>query len=662
MNKNFVENKLQTKQGDYIMRVYADSPGKETIVAYTEKINKKQPVLVRVHSECFTGDILHSLRCDCGDQLQKSLELIQKNKGVLIYLRQEGRGIGLFEKIKAYNLQDRGYDTFEANVILGHNPDERRYDKVKTVLKDLGINEINLLTNNPSKVSEIAKLGIKINDRIPLVIPSNKYNQKYFDAKKNKFKHFFSEEVSYYFYQFHVDSIKQVEEMGEFLKDKKKDPLLKICIGVFADSSTLSNIKEISRLENIFKFCESYEGFVPILHFTFRNSKNPIKEIKEIKDKMHFVKYLQTNDLPRKSLDAIKLACELFLADIPLSDDNFDLVKNKEFRETIKKYKAFLLLDNSKGTGKREPKESLMKKIDILLKYGLNDIAIFGGFGSDDLDIYFELRRFYKINFSIDAESRLKTKGKIDMGKTKIYLQQLIRFDDPNSAGIEQTRTFLQQSKPSDWEKTKILGKEFLVHPAVFNPNNFLSTSWYAEKVREKTKKQKDFCEVGCGTGVISCISALNNNKLNVISTDINPFAVENTKLNVNNLGLTKQIKVYSGDVFERIPKKSKFDSIFWALPFGFLDPGAKINLEEMQVFDPGYKATRKFLFEAKKYLKKNGKLLIGFSEDLGHRDLFYELAKEAGIKFKKIAEIQLEEKDKINFELLEGKYNSINN
>jgi GTP cyclohydrolase II len=657
MKNNFVENKLQTKQGKYILRVYADSPGKETVVVYTEKLNKKKPVLVRVHSECFTGDILHSLRCDCGEQLQKSLEIIQKNGGVLIYLRQEGRGIGLFEKIKTYNLQDKGYDTFEANVILGHNPDDRRYMKVKTALKDLGINKINLLTNNPSKVSEIAKLGIKINERIPLIIPSNKYNQKYFDAKKNKFKHFFSNEVSYYFYQFHVNSIKQVEEIGNFLKNKKKDPLLKICIGVSADNSILSNPREIEDIEKIFKSCEFYEGFVPILHFTFRKSKNPKKDIQEIKNKMPFVKYLQTNDLPKKSLGAIKLACELFLADIPLSDDNFSLVKDKSFRETIKKYKAFLLLDNSKGTGKKEPKESLMKKIDLLLKYGLNDIAIFGGFGSDDLDTYFELRRFYKINFSIDAESRLKTDGKIDLKKTKRYLQQLIRFDDPNSSGVEQTRTFLQQSKPSNWEKATIQGKEFLVHPAVFNPKNFPSTSWYAEKMKNITKKQKDFCEVGCGTGVTSCISALNNKNLSVISTDINPFATKNTKLNADKMNLSKQIKVYSGDVFDGIPKNSKFDSIFWALPFGFLDPGAKVNLEEMQVFDPGYKATRKFLLEAKKYLKKNGKIFLGFSEDLGNGELFYELAKEAGVKFKKIAEVELEEKDKITFELLEGKY-----
>jgi GTP cyclohydrolase II len=657
MKHLYSESNLTTKQGLFRIRVYADSPGKETVVIYTKNIDKKKPVLVRVHSECFTGDILHSLKCDCGEQLDKALELIQKQEGIVIYLRQEGRGIGLFEKIKAYNLQERGYDTFEANTLLGHKPDERRYEKVKMVLNDFKINTINLLTNNPSKVSEIAKLGIRVNERIPLIIPANKHNQKYFDAKKNKFKHFFSEEISYYFYQFHVEDSKQVEEIGEFLKKKKKDPLLKICVGVYSDNSTLSNKKEIERIEQIFKACEFYEGFVPILHFTFKKSKNLIKDINEVKEKMPFVKYFQANDLPKENLKEIKLICNLFLADIPLSDSNFKLVRNKQFRDTIKKYKAFILLDNSKGTGKREPKESLMKKIDELLKYGLNDIAIFGGFGSDDLDTYFELRRFYKINFSIDAESKLKTNGKINLSKTKRYLQQLIRFDDPNQKGIEQTRTFLQQTKPSGWEKTNILEKEFLIHPAVFNPKEFPSTSWFAEKLINIVKKEKTFCEVGCGTGAISCILADKDKDLKVVSTDINKFATENTKLNVSELKLNDQIEVYSGDIFEGIPKDKRFDSIFWALPFGFLDPGTKIGLEEMQVFDPGYKAIRKFLMESKKYLNKKGRILVGFSESLGNKDLLYVLAKEAKIKLKKVAETKLNEKEEIDFQILEGRY-----
>ncbi len=418
--------------------------------------------------------------------------------------------------------------------------------------------------------------------------------------KRDKFKHFFNDEVSYYFYQFHAETPEQIEQIGEFLKDKKHDPLLKICVGVSADHSVLDNDEKISQIETLFHTCDFYEGFVPILHFSFRNSPDPLKDVRTINKKLPFVKYIQTNDVPAPELETIKLACRSFLADIPLSDSNFDLVHDTSFRKTITKYKAFILLDNSKGTGIRETKEALMKKIDILLKYGLNDIAIFGGFGPDDLDTYFELRRYYKINFSIDAETKLKTDGQIDIEKTKLYLSQLIRFDDPKEAGIEQTRTFLQQSKHTDWDKTVVDGKEFSIHPAVFNSSSFASTAWFASVVKEQVQGQKDFCEVGCGAGVESCLVALANPDMKVVSTDINPFASENTKFNAEKLGIGDRIEITTGDVLDGVASDKKFDSIFWALPFGFLDPGTEISMEEMQVFDPGYRAIRKFFNTAK--------------------------------------------------------------
>lgn len=658
MKNIFTKTKIATKFGDFDIRVYADVQGKETVVLSTEKLDTSVPVLVRIHSECMTGDTFGSLQCDCGEQLDKSLEKITESKnGVLVYLRQEGRGIGLFEKIKSYQLQDKGYDTFEANLLLGHRPDERTYEKAKIALSDLGASRIRLLTNNPSKVSEMAKLGIEVVERVPLIIKSNKYNQDYFVSKRDKFKHFFSTEVSYYFYQFHAVTPEQVEQIGEFLKDKKRDPLLKICVGVAADHSVIDSTEKIIQIESIFRACDLYEGFVPILHFSFRNSPDPLKDIRIIKKNLPFVKYIQTNDIPSPELETIKLACRSFLADIPLSDKNFDLVNDVSFRRAITKYKAFILLDNSKGTGIREAKESLMKKIDVLLKYGLNDIAIFGGFGPDDLDTYFELRRYYKINFSIDAETKLKTNGQIDIEKTKLYLSQLIRFSDPKEAGIEQTRTFLQQSKHTNWDKATIEGKEFSIHPAVFHPGSFPSTIWYAVAVREQVKGQGDFCEVGCGAGVVSCLVAIDNPNIQVVATDINPFASENTKLNADKLGVGDRVEVTTGDVLDGIPSDRKFDSIFWSLPFGFLDPGAPVTLEEMQVFDPGYKATRKFLNDAKKFLKPNGQLLIGFSSDLGHEELLEELAKEAGIKIEKVKEHEMQEKDTLKFELLRGVY-----
>lgn len=657
--KRFVESLINTKFGKFNFRVYAENHGKETVVVYTENFNPKEPVLTRVHSECMTGDVFHSMQCDCGDQLETALNEIQKNgNGCVVYLRQEGRGIGLYEKIRAYELQTKGYDTFEANIMLGHGPDERTYEMVKIALNDLGVNQIILLTNNPSKVSEIAKTGIEVIERKSLIVGMNEVNKKYFETKKSKFKHFFNQEISYYFYQFHADKPEIVEEIGEFLKNNKKDPLLKICIGVQFDSKDFENKQKLENIKNIFKICEFYEGFVPILHFSYKFSDDQILDTEKIKNELPFVKYLQTNDFKvQDDLEFIKYVTENFLADIPLDDENIYLVENEDFRKLIKENKAFLLLDNSKGRGIQENKESLINKINNLIKYNLNDIAIFGGFGPDDLNNYFELRRYFKINFSIDAETKLKTNGEIDTDKIKIYLTQLIRFDDPVQAGIEQTRSFQNQNKTEDWVNIDILGNTYSIHPAVFNPSYFPSTTWYAKIVNDLIKDQKDFCEVGCGSGIISCYLAKENKNIKIFTTDINPFASENTLYNAKLIGVEDRIKTTYGDVLDGIPETEKFDSIFWSMPFGFMDPGTNITMEDAQFFDAGYRAIRKFLKDCKKHLKVEGKILIGFSTDLGNYDLLQDICKQYNIRLTKLAETEMQEKEILKFEVFEGEY-----
>lgn len=658
--KKFSQSLINTKLGKFNIRVYAENHGKETVVLFTENFNPDIPVLVRVHSECMTGDVFHSLQCDCGDQLDEALKEIQKEgNGLVIYLRQEGRGIGLYEKIRAYELQAKGYDTYEANVMLGHNPDERTYEMVKVSLNDLGVKEIILLTNNPSKVSEIAKTGIKIVERRPLIIGMNEINKKYFETKKSKFKHFFSEEVSYYFYQFHADKPETVEEIGEFLKNKKKDPLLKICIGVQFDTRDFNKLEKIENVKQIFKTCEFYESFVPILHFSYKYSKDQIEDTERIKKELSFVKYLQTNDFEAGTdyINFIKYVTENFLADIPLDNDNFFLIDNEEFKNLIVNNKAFILIDNSKGTGVQESKEVLMSKINKLLENDLNDIAIFGGFGPDNLNNYFELRRYFKINFSIDAETRLKTNGEIDTDKIKTYLTQLMRFDDPVQAGIEQTRTFQFQNKKEDWVTTETLGNKYVVHPAVFNPSYFPSTTWYAEEVNKLLRNKKTFCEVGCGSGIISCFLAKENPDLQVFATDINPFAPENTLYNAKIIGVEERIQVASGDVLDGVPEDKKFDSIFWSMPFGFMDPGTNINLEDAQFFDAGYRAIRKFLKDCKNHLTLDGEILIGFSTDLGNYDLLLDICEQYGINLEKVAETEIQEKELLKFEVFRGKY-----
>lgn len=182
------EAKLPTKHGHFILRAFKQNH-KEHLAIYTPSI--KDNPLVRIHSECVTGDVLGSLKCDCGEQLDAALDLISKDDagGVLIYLRQEGRDIGLLGKINAYNLQDKGLDTIEANLHLGFEADERSYEIANYILSFLGIKSIRLLTNNPDK---LAQVDVKINERVPLIIKSNKYNEQYLNTKKTKSGHLFS--------------------------------------------------------------------------------------------------------------------------------------------------------------------------------------------------------------------------------------------------------------------------------------------------------------------------------------------------------------------------------------------------------------------------------------------------------------------------------------
>ena len=182
---------LPTKYGQFAMYAYESQFDKLCHVALVKgDVAGKENVLVRVHSECLTGDALGSLRCDCGDQLSTSLRKIEaEGEGVVLYMRQEGRGIGLANKIRAYELQDQGSDTVEANALLGFAPDMREYGIGAQILADLGLTTIRLLTNNPSKRAGLEGYGLRIVDRVPLEIQANQFNKKYLTIKKSKMGH-----------------------------------------------------------------------------------------------------------------------------------------------------------------------------------------------------------------------------------------------------------------------------------------------------------------------------------------------------------------------------------------------------------------------------------------------------------------------------------------
>jgi GTP cyclohydrolase II len=185
-----VQSRIPTPEGEFVLYLYTDQEQKEHLALVMGEIYGKKDILVRIHSECFTGDVLGSLRCDCGEQLQRAMHQIALDgEGVVIYLRQEGRGIGLLDKLRAYNLQDHGLDTVEANLALGHQADERDYSIAADILTDLGVKSVQLMTNNPLKIEDLIFHGIPVSKRIPLEAEVTLDNANYLITKARRMHH-----------------------------------------------------------------------------------------------------------------------------------------------------------------------------------------------------------------------------------------------------------------------------------------------------------------------------------------------------------------------------------------------------------------------------------------------------------------------------------------
>ncbi len=186
-----VEVDLPTQYGDFNLIAYTQkNTGEQHLALVKGEFNADEPVLVRVHSSCMTGDIFGSCRCECGPQLQAAMKIIEEaGKGVIVYMNQEGRGIGLLNKLKAYKLQEQGYDTVDANVKLGFKMDERDYGVGAQIIRDLGVRKLKLMTNNPTKRAGLIGYGLEIVENIPILIEANIHNQKYLDTKRDKMGH-----------------------------------------------------------------------------------------------------------------------------------------------------------------------------------------------------------------------------------------------------------------------------------------------------------------------------------------------------------------------------------------------------------------------------------------------------------------------------------------
>jgi 3,4-dihydroxy 2-butanone 4-phosphate synthase/GTP cyclohydrolase II len=183
--------RMPTDHGEFSLVAFRETlTGKHHVALVKGDVAGKQNVLVRVHSECLTGDVFHSLRCDCGEQLELALARIEaEGSGVVLYMAQEGRGIGLLNKLKAYELQEQGLDTVEANLELGFPEDAREYGIGNQILADLGLTTIRILTNNPRKLSGIEGFGLRVVEQVPIVVPANVENRRYLATKRDKLGH-----------------------------------------------------------------------------------------------------------------------------------------------------------------------------------------------------------------------------------------------------------------------------------------------------------------------------------------------------------------------------------------------------------------------------------------------------------------------------------------
>ncbi len=189
--KQIVCARVPTGAGEFQLCLYTNNrDDKEHLALVRGDVYDRDNIPVRIHSECFTGDVLGSRRCDCGEQLHRAMEMIAlEDCGVIVYLRQEGRGIGLLEKLRAYNLQDQGLDTVDANIALGHPEDQREYSMAAAILADLGVRSVRLLTNNPTKISDLEAHGMHVVERVPLVPTLYPDNAAYLLAKIKRMNH-----------------------------------------------------------------------------------------------------------------------------------------------------------------------------------------------------------------------------------------------------------------------------------------------------------------------------------------------------------------------------------------------------------------------------------------------------------------------------------------
>lgn len=430
---NIVSTEMPTTLGVFYLWVWNGERGRELVALSTPGLDPSKEVMLRMHSECLTGDLFHSLTCDCGPQKDLALKKIQEHgNGIFIYHRQEGRNTGLFNKVQSYNLMQKGMDTHEALLSIVGHPDPREYSEILTVLDTIlgtAKSPIRLLTNNPYKALFLERHGYSVVVE-SLRAGASIHNTSYTEAKTQKFLH---NAVGYGPYASVTLSLADIRERGDEIAGLIKDVhhgsgSRKLFIGVGLSSKAVFIERQVPQdLERFYRAAiSSVENTHLVLHMYYPASRTAQRNLTRFLGRLTSPYSLQF----RLPLDASAgLRVDVDLLDslhaehviFQVKENHFYLLDQKNFVEYFSSPNKFVLLDESFGTGKEE-EEVIRKKILSMVSRGLSRIAIAGGFSAETAPRIYEMEDYFKIPISVDAESRLRTDGKLDIAKMKKYL------------------------------------------------------------------------------------------------------------------------------------------------------------------------------------------------------------------------------------------------